>query len=106
MNAVETANLNIETMKIMKEASDAMKSMTKRVGINDVDETMCVQPSSAKGEGQQLTTATFTGTRFAKASNSTRKCQKPYPASKSRTHKTKRSSTPCLQIWSSRNWTL
>jgi len=40
MNAVETANLNIETMKIMKEASDAMKSMTKRVGINDVDETM------------------------------------------------------------------
>ncbi|KAI5857999.1 Snf7-domain-containing protein [Tricharina praecox] len=40
MNAVETANLNMETVKVMKEASDVMKGMNKRIGINDVDETM------------------------------------------------------------------
>jgi len=40
MNAVETANLNLETVKVMKEASDAMKGMNKRVGIDDVDATM------------------------------------------------------------------
>ncbi|KAF8252707.1 vacuolar sorting protein snf-7 [Wilcoxina mikolae CBS 423.85] len=40
MNAVETANLNLETVKVMKEASDAMKNMNKRVGIDDVDATM------------------------------------------------------------------
>ena len=44
MNAVETANLNVETVKVMKEASDVMKGMNKRIGINDVDETMYVHP--------------------------------------------------------------
>jgi hypothetical protein len=48
MNAVETANLNLETVKVMKEASDAMKIMNKRVGINDIDETMCVQPPALR----------------------------------------------------------
>lgn len=40
MNAVENANINIETVKAMKQASDAMKKVQTRMGIDDVEATM------------------------------------------------------------------
>jgi len=40
MNAVETANLNMETVKVMKAASDAMAGMHKGVGMDKVDNTI------------------------------------------------------------------
>lgn len=40
MNAVETANLNMETIKVMKQAASAMQGMHKGVGVEDIDTTM------------------------------------------------------------------
>jgi len=40
MNAVETANLNLETIKVMKTASDAMAGMHKGLGMDRVDTTI------------------------------------------------------------------
>jgi 23S rRNA A1618 N6-methylase RlmF len=82
MNAVETANLNLETVKVMKEASDAMKIMNKRVGINDIDETMCVQPffsfaaSFVRFDFMANIEVHYTGRRSARTCNSTRKSPK------------------------------
>jgi charged multivesicular body protein 4 len=42
MNAVETANLNMETIKVMKQAASAMQGMHKGVGVEDIDTTMYV----------------------------------------------------------------
>ena len=44
MNAVENANINIETVKAMKQASDTMHNIHKKMGIDDVETTMFVFP--------------------------------------------------------------
>ncbi|KAI5841416.1 Snf7-domain-containing protein [Morchella snyderi] len=40
MHAVETANLNVETLKVMKNASNAMKVIHGGMNVDKVDETM------------------------------------------------------------------
>ncbi|KAH8149387.1 uncharacterized protein LAJ45_06466 [Morchella importuna] len=40
MHAVETANLNVETLKVMKSASNAMKVIHGGMNVDKVDETM------------------------------------------------------------------
>lgn len=42
MHAVETANLNVETLKVMKSASNAMKVIHGGMNVDKVDETMYV----------------------------------------------------------------
>lgn len=42
MHAVETANLNVETLKVMKSASNAMKVIHGGMSVDKVDETMYV----------------------------------------------------------------
>lgn len=42
MHAVETANLNVETLKVMKSASNAMKAIHGGMNVDKVDETMYV----------------------------------------------------------------
>lgn len=83
MNAVETANLNMETVKVMKEASDVMKGMNKRIGINDVDETMYAHPSHPSPKlgysriysSRLLTSLMPAGRRSARTCNTTRRFQ-------------------------------
>lgn len=43
MHAVETANLNVETLKVMKSASNAMKVIHGGMNVDKVDETMYVK---------------------------------------------------------------
>lgn len=45
MHAVETANLNVETLKVMKSASNAMKVIHGGMNVDKVDETMYVKQS-------------------------------------------------------------
>lgn len=45
MSTVENANINIETIRAMKQANDAMKGIHSGMGINKIDDTMYVTRS-------------------------------------------------------------
>jgi len=40
INTLESANLNLETMQVMKKASDVLEQIHGRMGLNEVDATM------------------------------------------------------------------
>jgi charged multivesicular body protein 4 len=44
INAIESANINRETLKAMEKASDAMKQIHGKLTVEKVDETMYVFP--------------------------------------------------------------
>lgn len=46
MSTVENANINIETIRAMKQANEAMRGIHKGMGVNKIDDTMCVFPPS------------------------------------------------------------
>jgi charged multivesicular body protein 4 len=45
MNTVENANINIETIRAMKQANEAMRGIHSGMGINKIDDTMFVHPT-------------------------------------------------------------
>ncbi|KAI5795237.1 Snf7-domain-containing protein [Geopyxis carbonaria] len=63
MNAVENANINIETISAMKKADDAMRKIHGQIGIEKVDDTMDqIRESMANAEevSQAITSVTLT----------------------------------------------
>lgn len=44
INAIESANINMETLEAMKKAGKAMEDIHGKLTVDKVDETMCVIP--------------------------------------------------------------
>lgn len=123
MHAVETANLNVETLKVMKSASNAMKVIHGGMNVDKVDETMYVLYFSyhmrlAIGmldggrrldfpRTEKITNCTIlyllTGKKSESSSKSPRKSI--MQSSISEIQPTRRSSGWNLRRWSRKHWT-